>query len=145
MDCLHGLFKTCFLANLDLVCEARLKENVSLSLQPKLTGLPLFGGVDTETGCNFAVSAFDQALAKKECVWAFKMVGAATRDNITCACLKVMQVMQSIGDGDEETVLLHHAVQTANNNEVHCLNQAGYDAQHLQAILLVKEQEERVT
>jgi hypothetical protein len=55
-----------------------------------------------------------------------------------------MQAMQSIGDSSEETVLLHHVTQTANNSAVHCLNQAVYDARHLQAMLLVMEQEERV-
>jgi hypothetical protein len=48
------------------------------------------------------------------------------------------RVMQCIGDSNEEA-------QTVNNNAVHCLTQAGYDAQHLQATLNVKEQEERVT
>jgi hypothetical protein len=55
-----------------------LNEKISLSLQPKLVGLPLFGGVDTETGCNIEVSAFEQAFLKKKCVRAFEWVGAAT-------------------------------------------------------------------
>jgi hypothetical protein len=111
-DHLYGPFKTRLLANLDLICDAQLKENVSLSPQPKVVGLPLFGGVDTENGCNIEVSAFDQAFGKKKCVQEFKRVGAVTKDGITCARLKDMQVMQSIGDGNKETVLLHHAVQT---------------------------------
>jgi hypothetical protein len=60
-DGLYGLFEKNFLQNLDFLCNARLKEKVSLSLQPKLVGLPLFGGDDMETGCNIIVSAFEQA------------------------------------------------------------------------------------
>jgi hypothetical protein len=82
---------------------------------------------------------------KKNCVRAFKRVGAATKDGVTCACQQDAQVMQSIIDGDKEKVLLHHAVLTANNNAVRYLNQAGYKAQNLQVKLVVKKQEERVT
>jgi hypothetical protein len=56
-----------------------------------------------------------------------------------------MQVMQSIGDGDNESDMLQHAVQTANNTAVYHLIQAGYDAQYLTATLIKKVREERVT
>ena len=119
--------------------------NVSLSLQPKLVGLPLFGGIDTETLCNIEVSVFEQAISKSKCVLAFERVGAATNDRVTRACLQDMQVIQSIGDGDNETDILLHAVQTANNTAVCHLIQAGYDAQYLMVTLIKKVQEERVT
>jgi hypothetical protein len=54
-DQLYGPFKTQFLENLDLLCEARLQKNVSLLLQPKFVGLPLFRGIDTKTLCNIEV------------------------------------------------------------------------------------------
>jgi hypothetical protein len=38
------------LNNLNLIIEARLDNNKSLLLAPKMVGLPLFGGVDWETG-----------------------------------------------------------------------------------------------
>jgi len=63
-DQLYGPFKTQFLENLDLICNVRLQKNVSLSLQPKFMGLPLFGGIDTKTSCNIEVSAFEQAFTK---------------------------------------------------------------------------------
>jgi hypothetical protein len=53
-DRLYGHFKKHFMENLDLMCEARLGKNVSLSLQPKFVGLPLFGGVDTDTDCHIS-------------------------------------------------------------------------------------------
>ncbi len=68
-----------------------------------------------------------------------------TKDGVTRACLQDKQVMIAIGDGNEETDMLHHAVQTANNNAVHQLIQAGYDAKHLWATIVKKEQVERVT
>jgi hypothetical protein len=45
-DQLYGPFKTQFLKNLNLIVEARLVNNKSLSLAPKMVGLPLFGRVD---------------------------------------------------------------------------------------------------
>ena len=53
--------------------------------------------------------------------------------------------MRSIGDGDDESDMLQHAVQTANNTAVYHLIQAGYDAQYLTATLIKKVREERVT
>jgi glycosyltransferase A (GT-A) superfamily protein (DUF2064 family) len=64
--------------------------------------------------------------------------GAATKDGVTHACLQEMQVMRSIGDGDDESDRLQHAVQTANNTAVYHLIQAGYDAQYLTATLIKK-------
>ncbi len=49
-DQTYGPFKTQFLSNLDLIVDARLEANKSLSLQPKFVGLPLFGGIDPESG-----------------------------------------------------------------------------------------------
>jgi hypothetical protein len=62
----------------------------------------LFGGIDTETSCNIEVSAFEQAFSKSKYVLAFERIGAATKDGVTRACLQDMQVMRSIGDGDDE-------------------------------------------
>jgi hypothetical protein len=46
----YGPFKMQFLKNFDRIVEARLNHQQSLSLAPKLVGLPLFGGIDQETG-----------------------------------------------------------------------------------------------
>ena len=75
----------------------------------------------------------------------FERIGAATKDGVTRACLQDMQVMRSIGTGADESDMLQHAVQTANNTAVYHLIQAGYDAQYLTATLIKKVQEERVT
>lgn len=45
----YNPFKTQFLSNLDSIVDGRLMAKGSLCLQPKLMGLPQFGGVDHET------------------------------------------------------------------------------------------------
>jgi hypothetical protein len=51
--------------------------------------------------------------------------------------------MRSVDDGaDNEITFLHYSIQTANNNVVYALNQAGYDAQFLQATLIKKAEKE---
>ena len=45
---------------------------------------------------------------------------------------------------DDESEMLQHAVQTANNTDVYHLIQAWYDAQYLTATLIKKIREERV-
>jgi hypothetical protein len=69
--------------------------------------------------------------SKSKCVLAFERIGAATKDGVTCACLQDMQGIRSIGDGDDESDMLQHAVQTANNTAVYHLIQAGYDAHNI--------------
>ena len=141
-DQLYGPFKTRFIDNLDCLCGARMRKNVSLSLQPKLMGLPRFGGFNVESQCHIEDSAFEVAFSKQKCVGSFERVGAATKDGVTRACLQDKQVMIAIGNGNEERDMLLHAVQTANNNAVHQLIQAGYDAEHLRATLVVKQHQE---
>jgi hypothetical protein len=150
-DQLYGAFKTQFLKNLDLMVDARLEANVTLSLQPKLVGLPTFGGIDRDTGYNVEVSAFEQGFSREKCLASWRKVGAATDQGVTRACLNSKQVMRLIGDGgdDNDETLLRHSVQVANDNAIYALNQAGYDAQFLQATLIQKsgaeDERERIT
>ncbi len=67
-DQLYGSFKTQFLKNLDKIVEARLDNDKSLSLAPKMVGLPLFGGVDWETGVEVETSAFQKAFIPSRCI-----------------------------------------------------------------------------
>jgi hypothetical protein len=52
----YGPFKTQFSQNLEDIVDARLKAKKNLSLQPKFVGLPLFGGVNRETGYKVEVA-----------------------------------------------------------------------------------------
>jgi hypothetical protein len=101
MDQLYGPFKTQFLKNLDLIVEARLDAGKSLSLAPKMVGLPLFGGIDRDTGCDVEIGAFQRAFTPSQCVAAWGKVGAATEDGVTRACLSDPQVMKELGDGTD--------------------------------------------
>ena len=139
-DQLYGAFKTQFLKNLDLMVDARLSADVSLSLQPKLVGLPMFGGIDHDTGFNVEVSAFEQGFSREKCVWSWRKVGAATEEGVTRACLSNKMAMRVIGDGsnDEDKTLLRYLILVANDNAVYALTQVGYDATFLQATLINK-------
>jgi hypothetical protein len=93
-DQMYGPFKIQFLNNLDLIVDAQLAEKVTLSLQPKLVGLPMFGGINCDTNYNVEVSAFEKAFSREKCVSAWRKVGgAAMEQGITCACLTNTQVM----------------------------------------------------
>jgi hypothetical protein len=47
-----------FMINLYNLVDARLKKDKSVSLQPKLVGLPVFGGCDNKSEFDIEVSAF---------------------------------------------------------------------------------------
>jgi hypothetical protein len=144
---MYGPFKTQFLNNLDLMVDAQLAEKVTLSLQPKLVGLPMFGRIDCDTNYNVEVSAFEKAFLREKCLSTWRKIGAATEQGVTRACLLNTQVMQSVDNiADYETTFLHYSIQTANNNAVYALNQAGYNAQFSQATFIKKAEEEvRIT
>jgi hypothetical protein len=140
-DALYGPFKTQFLKNLDRMVEARLDLGQSLLLVPKLVGLPLFGGMDCDTGEELETGAFQYAFQPSRCIAAWRKIGAATNKGITRACLNDKQVMREIGDGkDTDDVLA--AIQKANDLAIHALTLAGYDAQWLQATLEKKSCDE---
>jgi hypothetical protein len=76
-DQLYGPFKTQFLTNLDLITEARLDSNKSLLLAPKMVGLPLFGGIDQETGLKVETGAFQKAFVPLLCIQRWEKVKLA--------------------------------------------------------------------
>ncbi len=61
----YGPFKTQFLKNLDLIVDERLLKKKTLSLQPKLVGLPLFGGVDPETNLQLELGTFQKGFTQE--------------------------------------------------------------------------------
>jgi hypothetical protein len=98
-DQFHGPFKTQFLKILDKIVKARLDNDKSLLLAPKMVGLPLFRGIDWETRVEVETGAFQKAFVPSHCLAAWRKVGAATEDGITRACLNNLQVMKEIRDG----------------------------------------------
>jgi hypothetical protein len=81
----------------------RIVAGKSLLLQPKLTGLPVFGGEDSETGWVIPVRAFQTGFSRERCLDAWAKIGAATSTGkITRACLMDKQVMQGMGDANAD-------------------------------------------
>jgi hypothetical protein len=143
-DQCYGPFKTQFISNLELIVDGKLDENKSLSVTPSMVGLPLFGGVDSDTGVKVATGAFQHAFVRSRCLAAWRKVGAVAEDGrITRACLNNPQVLTELGD-DKDMDLLYYAVQNANDIAVLSLHNAGYDAQWLTATLNKKKEEETV-
>jgi hypothetical protein len=68
----YGACKAQFTINLGTIFEGRINTGISLSLQPKLVGLPLFGGVDSETGLPVTRSAFEFGFSKMKCLRAWE-------------------------------------------------------------------------
>ncbi len=139
-DKCYGLFKTQFAINLEQIVDARLDQGKSLSLQPKVVGLPIFGRTDKETGFHVKVSAFQKGFNRCACILAWEKVGAVTRDGITCACLNDPQVMGNIGDPLDEVDRCNCAIQEANDLAVHALNSAGYNGDFLKATLKKRDE-----
>ena len=81
----YGPFKTQFRTNLDDVVQARLEHDppVSVSLQPWLVGLIVYGGVDAKTGFEIKPndSAFQASFSREMCVKAWVKVGRAVLGN----------------------------------------------------------------
>jgi hypothetical protein len=98
MDRKYSPFKIKFVSNLNTIMSERIAERKSLSLQPKLVGLLVFGGEDPETGCMIPMGAFQDGFLQERCLDAWAKIGAATSTGkITRACLSDKQVMQGGG------------------------------------------------
>ncbi len=82
-DQCYGPFKMQFTINLDNLVDASLKKDKIMSLQPKLVGLPVFGGCDNESEFNIEVSAFQRGFNRDMCISAWEKVGAATKKGVT--------------------------------------------------------------
>jgi hypothetical protein len=92
IDQCYGPFKTQFAINLENLVDARLEKEKSVSLQPKLVGLPVFGGLDSESEFNIEMSAFQQGFNRDMCVSALEKVGDISclerySTNVLLACL----------------------------------------------------------
>ncbi len=142
----YGPFKTKFMSNLDTIVSERIAAGKSLSLQPKLVRLPVFGGEDLEMGCMIPMGAFQARFLQERCLNAWAKIGAATSTGkITRACLSDKQAMREVGDvdADDDKDCLCWKVRTANTLAVDALVRAGYDGELLRATLKPKEMEER--
>ena len=85
----YGLFKTQLCNNLELVSRRRIANKISLSMQPWIAGLMIFGGVDPDTEYFVKTSAFEVEFSRAHCKNAWAKIGAAP---LTMACLKDTKV-----------------------------------------------------
>ena len=112
-------FKGQFRANLGEIVDARISAKKSISLQPWLVGLIVFGGTDEETGFEITKCAFLAGFSKEVCLSAREKVGTAP---CTRRCLSDPKVSKSLGDGNDEH---YNLIQIANDRAVHALNKMG--------------------
>lgn len=129
----YGKFKSQFRTNLELVVEQRVENNESVSLQPWLVGLFVFGGTDPVTGCELEKSAFQEGFSREECKRAWEKVGAAP---LTRKCLEDDKVLKSVGDGDDAFNQLLLSIQDANDLSTHALTEAGFGGEFLKVAMV---------
>ncbi len=130
----YGKFKSQFRTNLTLVVDKRVEKNKSVSLQPWLVGLIVFGGVDPVTEYELETSAFQVGFSVEECKRAWEKVGAAP---LTKKCLDDTKVLKSVGDGDEGFNQMMLSIQDANDLATHALTEAGYGGEYLTGSMLM--------
>ena len=133
----YGPFKGRFRANLGEIVDARIAVKKSVSLQPWLVGLIVFGGTDEETGMEIKKCAFSAGFSKEACLSAWEKVGAAP---CTQKCLLDPKVSKSLGGGDDE---YYNSIQVASDHAVHALNEMGY-AGNLLAVKIEDDPDEAV-
>jgi hypothetical protein len=120
----YGPFKSRFRRNLSDIVDARMDLEKSVSLQPWLVGMIVFGGTDPESGYVLTECAFKHGFSKEACLNAWAKVGAAP---LTRACLSDPKVSRTIGDndgGDDEYLL---SILAANELATHALDDMGYN------------------
>jgi len=104
----------------------------SVSLQPWLVSMILFGGTDPESGFKLTECAFKHGFSKEACLNAWAKVGAAP---LMRACLSDPKVSRTIGDddgGDDEYLL---SIRAANELGTHALGGMGYNGRLLRVEL----------
>ncbi len=124
----YGPFKSRFRRNLGEIVDARIMQNKSVSIQPWLIGMIVFGGTDPETGFRVTECAFTHGFSKESCLKAWAKVGAAP---LTRKCLSDPKVSRTLGDddgGNDEYLL---SIQTANDLATHALDDMGYNGKLL--------------
>ena len=120
----YGPFKTQFRQNLAAITEKRLEQKMSVSLQPWLVGMIVFGGTDVATGFELKDCAFSVGFSKKACLNAWMKVGAAP---LTRQCLSDPKVSKSLGDGDDDF------------DKYLALTEGGYNGALLKATIIEQE------
>ena len=103
----YGIFKLKFHMNLELIMQYRLRANESVSINPSLVVLLVFGGKDPEKKHTEYHNAFEISFRKEKLLEAWTKVGAAP---LTRSCLASDNVRYECGVvGDTFEKLQEHA------------------------------------
>ena len=138
----YGPFKTQFRNNLAAIVAARLAAKKSVSLQPWLVGLIVFGGVDEITGFDLTDCAFSRGFSREACLNAWRKVGAAP---LTRSCLSDPKVSTRLGEGSSDFDDYLRGIQSANDLAVHALTNGGYRGELLKATIEKREDARMLT
>jgi hypothetical protein len=128
----YGPFKSQFRQNLGEIVDARIEQNKSVSLQPWLAGMIVFGGTNPETSFRSTECAFTHGFSKEACLNAWAKVGAAP---LTRKCLSDPKVSRTLGDNDGGNNKYLLLIQSANDLATHALDDMGYNGQLLQVMV----------
>jgi hypothetical protein len=120
----YGPFKGQYRNNLSAMVDQRIRAKKSVSLQPCLVSIPVFGAVDPETNIKVGDCAFTKGFSRKACLSAWEKVGAAFNNTCTRKCLSDPKVMISFGDGSDDYL---NSIQMGNDLAVYALNDGGYN------------------
>ena len=138
----YGPFKTQFRKNLETIVDVRLAAKESVSLQPWLVGMIVFGGTDFVTGYELTDCAFTRGFSKIACLNAWAKVGAAP---LTRKCLSDPKVSKTLGDGDGKFDEYLLSIQVANDLATYALTEGGFKGELLKVKLVPRKEEEELT
>ena len=109
-----------FRSNLATITDKLLEQKKSVSLQPWLVGMIVFGGTDMVTGFELTECAFSSGFSKEACLNAWAKIGVAP---LTHQCLSDPKVSKSLGDGDDDFDEYLLSIKAANDLATHVLTE----------------------
>jgi hypothetical protein len=132
----YGSFSSLFQSNLGDIIGATIVTKKSVSLQPWLVGLVVFGGMDEKTGYKITQCAFLAGFSKEVCLSMWEKVGVVP---CTWKCLSDPKVSKALGNGGNK---YYNSIQVANDLTIHALMKCGYNGQLLKVKLEEQREEE---
>ena len=106
-DQIHGIFKSHFFKNLELITQHQLEDNKSVSINPSLAGFLVFGGEYPETKHTDYINYFEIAFRKEKYLEAWAKVGTAPLTHYCLASHKVCHEGSVVGDTFEKNIQEH--------------------------------------
>ena len=124
------------MVHLTMIVDEHLVQGRSVSPQPWLVGMIVFGGMDRVTGYKLNECAFSVGISREACLNAWDKVGAAP---LTRKCLEDPKVSKTLGDGDVNFDEYLLSVQVANNLATHALSDGGFNGTLLKVKIVLQQ------